>query len=50
MRIRKVFGVGRFIKGYPTVVEEKAESILSNIVIPAVNTDASDLTALYDIN
>ena len=50
MRLRKVFGAGRVIKRFPADVEEKAEAILSKIVIPVSNIDESDLSVLYDIN
>ena len=48
MRLKKIFGAGSLIKKFPASVEEKAETILDDIITPASAADSHNLALLHD--
>ena len=48
MRLIERFGSGSVIKKFPAEVEEKAENILNDVVIPLSNVNVRDWSVLHD--
>ena len=48
MRLKKIFGAGSLIKKFPASVEEKAETILDDIIISATAANNHNLSLLHD--